>query len=120
MTPQDQQQQQQQQLQSVGAEQVREQDKIHLVLSYLGILGLIPLLTVKDSEFVKYHAKQGVALGVIVFVVSLVMNFIPVLGQILSCVLFLGWIVVAVLGITKALKGERWAIPVVSDLAAKF
>lgn len=118
MTPQN--QQQQNPIQSVGGDTVREQDKIQLVLSYLGCLCLIPLLTVKDSDFVKFHAKQGLVLGLAIFVLSLVLNFIPVVGQIVSCVLFVGWLVAAILGITKSLKGERWRIPVVADLADKF
>lgn len=116
MTPQD---QQQQQLQSVGAEQVREQDKIHLVLSYLGILGLIPFLTVKDSPFVSYHAKQGLVLNVIGGLALSVLSVIPVVNLV-TCLLWPALLVVDVLAITKALKGERWAIPVVSDIAAKF
>lgn len=117
MTPQD---QQQQNIQSVGGNTVREQDKIMLVLSYLGILSLIPLLTVKDSEFVKWHAKQGLVLGLAFFLISIVINFIPVIGQIISCLLFVGYVVAVVMGITKSLKGERWPIPVISDLAGKF
>lgn len=113
MTPQD---QQQQQLQSIGAEQVREQDKIHLVLAYLSILGLIPLLTVKDSPFVSYHAKQGLVLNVLGGILSSVLS--PVFG--IGCLIGLAMIVVDVLAIMKALKGERWNIPLVSDLAAKF
>ena len=116
MTPQD---QQQQNIQSVGGETVREQDKMMLILSYLGILSLIPLLTVKDSEFVKFHAKQGLVLAIAFFVVSLI-NAIPLVGQIIWCVSFIGYIVAVVMGITKSLKGERWAIPLISDLAAKF
>lgn len=116
MTPQD---QQQQQLQSVGAEQVREQDKIHLVLSYLGILALIPMLTVKDSPFVQYHAKQGVVLNIGGFVVLTVLGMIPIVGLI-TCLLGPALLVVDVMAIMKALKGERWNLPVVSDLAAKF
>ena len=116
MTPQD----QQQGIQSIGAETVREQDKVQLILAYLGILALIPLLTVKDSEFVKWHAKQGLALAIVFFVISIVINFIPFVGQLLWCALFVGNIVMIVMGITKALKGERWNIPLISDLAAKF
>lgn len=116
MTPQD---QQQQQLQSIGAEQVREQDKIHLVLSYLGILALIPLLTVKDSPFVTYHAKQGVTLNVIGFVALSVLSLIPIVNLV-TCLLWPALLVVDVMAIMKALKGERWNIPVVSDLATKF
>ena len=101
-------------------ETVREQDKIMLVLSYLGLLALIPMLTVKDSEFVKWHAKQGLTLGLAAFVGSFVLQFIPVLGCIAAPVILIGWLVFAILGITKSLKGERYRIPVVADIADKF
>ena len=117
MTPQD--QQQQQNIQSVGGNTVREQDKIQLILAYLGLLSLIPLLTVKDSEFVKWHAKQGLVLFIGLVVIS-ILNVIPILGQIIWCVGFVGYAVAAIMGITKSLKGERWAIPLISDLANKF
>lgn len=115
MTPQD----QQQNIQSVGGDTVREQDKIMLVLAYFGLLSLIPFLTVKDSEYVKYHAKQGLVLFVAMVVVA-ILNVIPVIGTIIYCVGFLAYLVVSIMGIMKALKGERWQIPVISDLAAKF
>ncbi|MDP2272261.1 MAG: DUF4870 domain-containing protein [Archangium sp.] len=116
MTPQD---QQQQNIQSVGGDTVREQDKIQLVLAYLGLLSLIPLLTVKDSEFVKWHAKQGLVL----FIGLVIVNFlqvIPFIGQLVGCVAFIGYVVAVIMGVTKALKGERFPIPLVSDLASKF
>lgn len=116
MTPQD---QQQQQLQSIGTEQVRDQDKIHLVLSYLGILALIPMLTVKDSPFVSYHAKQGLVLNAIGFIALTILSVIP-LVNLVTCVLWPALLVVDVMAIMKALKGERWNIPVATDLASKF
>ena len=117
MTPQD---QQQQNIQSVGGDTVREGDKIQLVLSYLGCLSLIPFLTVKDSDFVRYHAKQGLVLNIGVFLVMFVLGFIPVVGQAVGCVGTIAVLVVDILAITKALKGERWNLPVISDLAAKL
>ena len=116
MTPQ---QQQQQNIQSVGGDTVREQDKIMLVLAYLGILSLIPFLTVKDSEYVKWHAKQGLVLNLVGGVAIVVIGFIPIVNLI-TCLLGPGLLVVDIMGIMKALKGERWQIPVVTDLAAKF
>ena len=120
MTPQDQ-QQQQAPIQSVsgGAETVREQDKVMLILAYLGILSLIPLLTVKDSDYVKWHAKQGLVLGISAFVVMTVFGILGPLA-LANCLLLPGWLVMAIMGILKALKGERWRIPVVADLASKF
>jgi uncharacterized membrane protein len=108
-------------LQSLGgSEPVREQDKIMLVLAYLGILCLVPLLTVKDSPAVQWHAKQGLVLNIGGFVALFVLGFVPVLGTVVSCLGFVSILVVDVLAITKALRGERWRIPVVADLAEKF
>src|SRR6476646_9619815 len=109
MTPQD--QQQGQQLQSVGGtDTVRDQDKIMLVLAYLGILSLIPLLTVKDSDFVKWHAKQGLVLSLGGFVVLSIIGMIPVV-QLIACPGFLALVVFMVMGISKAMGGQRWRIP---------
>ncbi len=117
MTPQD---QQQQNIQSVGGDTVREQDKVMLILAYAPcLLCLIPLLTVKDSEFVKWHAKQGLVLTLGGGIVLAVIGMIPFVGLI-TCLAGPGLLVVCIMAIMKALKGERWNLPVVSDLAAKF
>lgn len=105
---------------ATATETVREQDKIMLILSYLGILSLIPLLTVKDSEFVKWHAKQGLVLAIASTILIVVLGWIPVLGCIAAPVGGIGFLVFAILGITKSLKGERYRIPVLADLADKF
>lgn len=114
------------QIQAVAAskETVREQDKIMLVLSYLGILALIPLLTVKDSDFVKWHAKNGLVYGVgggiCLSILFAIIGAIPVLGIIAGCVMWVGFLVVDIMSMVKALGGERWRIPVVSDVSEKF
>lgn len=120
MTPQPPSQQQQQQISPVGggAETVREQDKPHLVLAYILGLFLIPLLTVKDSPFVQWHAKQGMVLS-LVGLASLVIAYVPVLGYVV-CPLWVGMAVMAVMAIVKAFAGQRWRIPVIADLAEKF
>jgi uncharacterized membrane protein len=101
-----------------GAEQVREQDKVHLILSYLGVLCLIPLLTVKDSPFVQWHAKQGLALMLVGFGSTLVW-MVPYLN-IINCFLWPAMAVVAVMSVLKAFQGYRWRIPVIADLSEKF
>lgn len=116
MTPQD---QQQQNIQSIGGNPVREEDKIQLVLAYLGCLCLIPLLTVKDSEFVKWHAKQGLVVNIGGGIALTIIGLIPIVGLV-TCLLGPGLLVVDILAIMKALKGERWRIPLAADLADKF
>ena len=123
MTPQD--EKQQSPIQPVAsADTVREQDKIMLILSYLGIFSLIPLLTVKDSEYVKWHAKQGLVFGVgggiALAIVMALLGVIPFVGWLLDCVLWLGFLATNVMCMIKAVKGERWPIPLISDIAAKL
>jgi fumarate reductase subunit D len=108
-------------IQPVGqtTETVREQDKLQLVLAYLALLALFPLLTVKDSEYVQWHAKNGLVLGVGGAIAIAVLGAIPIL-QILACVAVPLLVIVDIVAMVKALAGTRWRIPVVSDLAEKF
>jgi uncharacterized membrane protein len=122
MTPQN---QQQGQISAVGggAETVREQDKVMLILSYLGILSLIPLLTVKDSDYVKWHAKQGLVMGlttIVLVILGAVFGMLGILGAVMSCGLWIGWWVLDIMAMVKGVKGQRWRIPVVADLSEKF
>lgn len=88
-----------------------EENKSIASLSYVWILFLVPLLGKKDSKFAKFHAKQGLILFIISFA-----TIIPVLGWILFLVLVL----VAIVGVVKALSGEWWKIPFVYDLSKKI
>ncbi len=101
-------------------ETVRDQDKIMLVFAYLGPLLLIPLLTVKDSDFVRWHAKNGLTLDVLSIAAWLVLPFLPFIGWFLGCMVLVGLVGLTVMAITKALRGERWRIPGVSDIADKL
>src|SRR3954447_22526097 len=98
---------------------------IMLVLSYLGILALIPLLVKKDDKEVQWHAKNGLGLTVawilLWIVIAIIERFMPaVVGcgiAVIHCVLALGFLAVVILAIMKALKGERMRFPVISDFA---
>lgn len=117
--------------QPVATDVVREQDKIMLVLAYFGIFGLIPFLTVKDSPYVRWHARQGlvllgaevvveIGLAVLGMVMGMIVHvFAPLFGC-LSALVALAYIAVAILGMVKAVGGQRWKVPVVGDLAEKM
>lgn len=105
---------------AAATETVREQDKIQLVLAYL--FPLIPFLTVKDSEFVKWHSKQGLAMvlgHIALAIVGSVLAFTCIV-PILTLLASIGILVLEIMGIVKSLKGERWRAPVFGDLADKF
>jgi fumarate reductase subunit D len=102
-----------------GTETVREQDKVQLVLAYLAPLSLIPLLTVKDSDFVQWHAKNGLVLGLGGVIAIALLSAIP-LVKILVCLAWPALIVVDIVAMVKALGGFRWRIPGATDIAEKF
>jgi uncharacterized membrane protein len=101
-----------------GAEVVREQDKPQLILAYLSFLCLIPLLSVKDSPFVQWHAKQGLVLALFGLASSLFYAMGPL--ALIDCMLWPAMFIAAVMSILKAFQGQRWRIPVVADLSEKF
>ena len=97
-----------------------------LVLSYLGLLALVPLLVEKNDAEVQWHAKNGLVFTgffMVVFVALSIIGMLPVAGC-LTLILWpfvgLGWLIVTIMGIVKATNGERFVIPGVSDLVAKF
>ena len=96
---------------------------VMLVLSYIGILALIPLLTEKNDREVQWHAKHGLVLLVAyliltvgIFIASMIIGFFGLL----QIPLWIGYLVVIILGITNALNGKRFVIPGVSEFADKF
>ena len=99
-----------------------------LVLSYLGLLALIPLIVKKDDREVQWHAKNGLVLFVAYIVViilwTIMNNFMPAsIGcalSFVSCGLWAGYLVVCIMGIMKAVNGQRLRIPGLSDFADKM
>jgi uncharacterized membrane protein len=96
-----------------------------LVLSYLGLLALVPLLVEKDDQNVQWHAKHGLVQMVFFFLIFAVLGVITSTG--IGCIFAviypfagLAWMVVTILSIMKAVKGERFKIPGISDFADKF
>jgi uncharacterized membrane protein len=97
-----------------------------LVLSYLWILALVPLLVEKDDADVQWHAKHGIVLlaaEIVLWIALSILGAIPVLG-VIGCAIFpivwLGTLVLHVICIVKAVNGERFLIPGISQYADKF
>ena len=93
--------------------------KIFALLSYLGILCLVPLLFKKENKFALFHGKQGLVIFLGEVAAGMV-NIIPILGQILCVLGMVLFGILSLLGILKSLMGEYWKIPVISDIAEKI
>lgn len=98
-----------------------------LVLSYVFVLGLVPLLVEKNDNEVQWHAKNGLLLFAAwvvffmfdVFVLSIVSMFGCLYTVLTAAVNFL-YLVLMVIGIVRAVNGKRLVIPYLSGLADKF
>jgi len=117
-----------------GAAPPNSDRTIMLVLSYLGILCLVPLLTKKDDPEVQWHAKNGLVLFcaeiawiILRIILGIISSRIPVAGcgiamvlGILSCVVWIGFLVLMIMCIVKATQGQRFRIPILTDIAEKL
>jgi len=100
---------------------------IMIVLSYLWLLAIVPLLVEKNDKEVQWHAKHGLvilAAEIIVWVAVTILQFVPVIGNVLGCavlpLLWLLFIVVRVVAMVKGIQGQRLVIPGVSQYADRF
>lgn len=92
-----------------------ERNKGIAALSYIWILFLIPLLVKKDSDFAKYHAKQGL----IFFIFSTIVGFlswVPVVNILLG----IFCLVLFIMGLINALGGKKVPLPVIGQYAEKI
>jgi len=90
-------------------------------LAYVTIIPAIVFLIVEPynrNSFVKFHAWQCILLYASGFVIGFV-NVIPILGQIVFIAAMIALFVVWLMALLKALKGERWEIPVIGKFAAQ-
>lgn len=99
-------------------------NKAMAILSYFGLLVLIPLLAAKNSRFARFHANQGLIVliaGVVGTigqrVLGLVLKYIPYIGGVLAGLIGFAvsavLLVLTVLGIINAAQGKAKELPVI-------
>jgi uncharacterized membrane protein len=94
-----------------------EKNKLNAVLSYLGILIIVPLISedAKKSAYAKFHINQGLVILIASVALGMVWA-IPILGWIVG---FFGGIVLLVLwlmGLISAIQGEMKRVPILGNI----
>ena len=89
------------------------------VISYaaIWITGIVILILEKESAFVRFHAWQSVLAFLPLTVLAWLLGYIPFVGWILAA---LTWVLIVILWLVllfKAYRGERYKLPIVGDLA---
>ena len=93
------------------------------ILSYLGILVLIPILAAKESPFARYHANQGLVLllcevgfSVASMILSVIFAFLgplALLWTLVSWLVSLAFLALLILGIVNAAQGLCKELPLI-------
>ncbi|MEI6627519.1 MAG: hypothetical protein WCL61_02900, partial [bacterium] len=90
---------------------LKQDQKIWAAASYFWLLAIIVLAIKKNDDYVRFHANQGILL----FILSLAC-FVPFFGQLLLMVV----VIMMIIGMVKAFKGEKWPLPIVGDMPEKI
>jgi len=91
---------------------ITSEEKVWGAVSYLWILSLVALAARKNNEYIRFHANQGILLFIASLVFFLTGPFVIILNMIVG--------IAAIVGIIKALQGEKWELPVVAPFAVKL
>jgi uncharacterized membrane protein len=96
----------------------RNRRTVMLLLSYLPVLGLIPLLAARSDPEIRWHARNGLLLFGAVVGISIVATAVGILVPAFSClygilmfVVLVVYTVIVILAVVKALDGQRLIIP---------
>lgn len=98
-----------------------QKNKSMAVLSYLGILVLIPLFAAKRSPYARYHCNQGLILSIAELILTVALSF-------MTRIRYIGWtfypvsgavgvvgIILMIIGIVNASKGRAKELPLLGD-----
>ena len=97
------------------------------ILSYLGILVLIPLLKKKKSAFVAYHVNQGLVLFVLEFCAGMVVSLIGLILMFAAPALFIVvniiygiigilFLICHIIGLIHVVRHEEKKVPVFGEI----
>lgn len=87
--------------------------KAMAILSYIGILCLIPYFAEKNNRYVRFHAIQGLNLFLISLIISVGVGVLVFVGALFAIIPVLGWIIAIVVEIAAFLIP---IIPTVSSI----
>ena len=84
------------------------------------VSGLVFFLIEKDSKFVKFHAMQSIIASVALMIIYWIVNLIPLIGWAIAGLVGLIALVLWIILMIKAYRGEKFKLPVIGDLAEKW
>lgn len=106
---------------SQGKSSLGIEANIAALLSYLlgFITGIIFYVLEKESKFVRFHAMQSIIVFGSLFVLGVLAQFLPFIGFVIITLLGIAEIILWIILMIKAYKGEYFKLPIAGELAEK-
>ncbi len=104
---------------SMPPQEPKKEINVMALISYIGPLCLIPLLTKDQDEFVRFHMKQGFVLFILEAAVSIILSVFPPFWAI-GWIFNIAWLILSILGIMNVVKNEKKELPIIGKHANRF
>ena len=91
-------------------------------IAYITIIPAILFLVLapyNEKPFVKFHAWQSLFFNIAFIAAHIILGIIPVIGWLILLLLDIGFLILWIIVLLKASKGEKYKLPFIGDLAAK-
>ena len=106
-----------------------QEDRTTAILAYITLIGYIVAIVMHGNNKTKigsYHLKQATGLllfGVACWIAIMILAFLPFIGMIafvISPILWIGILVLVILGVINAANGQMKPLPVLGSLFEKW
>jgi uncharacterized membrane protein len=81
------------------------------------ITGIVFLFLEKENEYVRFHAMQSLVTFLALFIITIVIGWIPILGWLISFLISILGLVLWLILMVKAYQGEIYKLPYAGDFA---
>ena len=93
-------------------------NKVMAVLSYFGILVLIPILAAKESKFARFHANQGLLLLITEAILGFAQGILRSIFSgpiyfLISTAVNLGLLALFIIGLVNSINGKAKELPII-------
>lgn len=95
------------------------QQNVAGLLCYLAwwVTGIIFLIIEKENKFVRFHAWQSIFTFAAVTIIQIVLSFIPIVGLVLSILVWIGSFILWAFLMYSAYQGKMIKLPFAGNLA---
>jgi uncharacterized membrane protein len=99
-----------------GQPAVTQYERLLGGVSYIPFVPIVTLVLKGDSNYVKLHGRQSLAIT-IVFILCMFLYILPYVGFGLAGIVQFGLFILGIYSMYQALVGNWWKIPVLGDIA---